>query len=107
MCLGVWRTPKRGKYFSHGWVVLDISMSGTIENPPLAGVTGLSKSAGVALLGALETAGVVSERKGRVVFANPQARKSLKVQPTEEFAINLFTELLLVDGTEIFRVVEK
>src|SRR5712675_1882586 len=106
MCLGVWRTPKRGKYFSHGWVVLDISMSGTIENPPLAGVTGLSKGAVVALLEALETAVIVSERNGRIVFANPQVRKCLKLQPSEEFAINLFTELLLVDGTEIFREIE-
>src|SRR6266404_5316153 len=106
MCLGVWRTPKRGKYFSHGWVVLDISMSGTIENPPLAGVTGLSKGAVVALLEALETAVIVSERNGRIVFANPQVRKCLKLEPSEEFTINLFTELLLVDGTEIFREIE-
>src|SRR5467141_627051 len=106
MCLGVWRTPKRGKYFSHGWVVLDISMSGTIKNPPLAGVTGLSKGAVVALLEALETAVIVSERNGRIVFANAQVRKCLKLQPSEEFAINLFTELLLVDGTEIFREIE-
>src|SRR5882757_3628654 len=84
----------------------DISMSGTIENPPLAGVTGLSKGAVVALLEALETAVVVSERNGRIVFANPQARKCLKLQSSEEFAINLFTELLLVDGTEIFREIE-
>src|SRR6266404_270940 len=106
MCLGVWRTPKRGKYFSHGWVVLDISMSGTIENPPLAGVTGLSKGAVVALLEALETAVIVSERNGRIVFANPQVRKCLKLEPSEELTINLFTELLLVDGTETFREIE-
>src|SRR5258706_14541895 len=98
MCLGVWRTPKRGKYFSHGWVVLDISMSGTIENPPLAGVTGVSKSAVVGLLGALETAVIVSERNGRIGFANPQGRKRLKLQPSEKFSINHFTELALVNG---------
>jgi len=68
--------------------------------------TGLSKGAVAALLEALETAVIVSERNGRVVFANPQARKCLKLQPSEEFVINLFTELLLVDGTEIFREIE-
>src|SRR5258705_12059463 len=97
MCLGVWRTPKRGKYFSHGWVVLDISMSGTIENPPLAGVTGLLKSAVDALFEALEKAVIGLKSNGRIVFDNPQTRKCLKLQPSEEFAINLFTEHVLVD----------
>ena len=81
-------------------------MSGTIENPPLAGVTGLSKAAVVALLEALDTAVIISERNGRVVFANAPARKCLKLQVTEELTINIFTELLLVDGNEIFREIE-
>src|SRR6267378_7588495 len=99
---------KEGNVFptGSGCVSLDIPMSGTIENLPLTGMTGLSKGAVVALLEALETAAIVSERNGRVVFANPQARKCLKLQPSEEFVINLFTELLLVDGTEIFREIE-
>jgi len=73
---------------------------------PLAGVTGLSKAAVVALLEALDTAVIVSERNGRVVFANTPARKCLKLQVTEELTINVFTELLLVDGNEIFREIE-
>ncbi len=85
---------------------LDISMSGTIENPPLAGVTGLSKGGVLALLDAMETALIVSERNGQIVLANAQARKSLKLQVSEEIAINLFTELLLVDGNDIFREIE-
>ena len=85
---------------------LDISMSGTIENPPLAGVTGLSKGGVLALLDAMETALIVSERNGQIVLANAQARKSLKLQVSEEIAINLFTELLLVDGNDIFRGIE-
>lgn len=81
-------------------------MSGTIEDPPVAGVMGLSKGAVVALVNALETAVIISERTGRVVLANTQARKSLKLQESDEFAANLFSELLLVDGNEIFREFE-
>jgi signal transduction histidine kinase len=85
---------------------LNISMSGTIENPPAAGVTGLSKGAVVALLDAVDTAIVVAERGGRIVLANAQARKSLQLPANEEFGINLFSELLLVDENEIFREME-
>ena len=81
-------------------------MSGTIENLPLAGVTGLSKGALVALVDALEMAVIVSERSGRIVLVNAQARKCLKLQGSDEFATNLFTEVLLVDGIEIFREIE-
>jgi signal transduction histidine kinase len=81
-------------------------MSGTIENPPLAGVTGLSKAAVVALLDALQAAVVVAERGGRIVLANAQARKFLKLQISEEFVTNIFTELLIVDGSKIFREIE-
>src|ERR1700716_1920901 len=81
-------------------------MSGTVENLPLTGMTGLSKGAVVALLEALETAAIVSERNGRILLANAQARKCLKLQVSEEFAINLFTELLLVDANAIFREIE-
>jgi signal transduction histidine kinase len=101
-------TVKGEKFFPqlHDVGGLNISMSGTIENPPAAGVTGLSKGAVVALFDAMDSATVVAERGGRIVLANAQARKSLQLQVNEEFGINLFAELLLVDGNEIFREME-
>src|ERR1700704_1053849 len=101
-------TVKREMFFPQlsGWVSSIYPMSGTIENLPLTGMTGLSKGAVVALLEALETAAIVSERNGRILLANAQARKCLKLQVSEEFAINLFTELLLVDANAIFREIE-
>jgi signal transduction histidine kinase len=81
-------------------------MSGTIENPPLATATGLAKGAMVALLDAVETPLVLSERSGRIVWVNARARKSLKLEASEDVTTNLFTQLLLADGNEIFREIE-
>ena len=81
-------------------------MSGTIENPPLAAATGLSKGAVVALLEAVEAPLVLSERSGRIVWVNARARKSLKLEMSEDVTTNLFTQLLLADGNEILRKIE-
>jgi signal transduction histidine kinase len=81
-------------------------MSGTIENPPLAAAAGLSKGALLALLDGVETALVLSERSGRIVLINARARKSLKLEVSEESTINLFNQLLLADGNEILREIE-
>lgn len=81
-------------------------MSGTIENPPLAAATGLSKGAVVALLDAVEASLVLSERSGRIVWVNARARKSLKLEVNQDVTTNLFTQLLRADGNEILREIE-
>jgi signal transduction histidine kinase len=81
-------------------------MSGTITNPPPGIVTALSRSAVIALLDAVETPLVVSERSGRVVLINARARKSLKLETSEQYTVNLFTELLKIEREQILQDLE-
>jgi signal transduction histidine kinase len=86
-----------------------LSMSGTIANPPPAdsrGVAGFSRGLVVGLLDTVETALVVAERSGRIVFMNARARKSLGLEVSADRGINLFTELLQADAKQIFRQIE-
>ena len=84
-------------------------MSGTIANPPRVdsrGVAGFSRGLVVGLLDTVETALVVAERSGRIVFMNARARKSLGLEVSAEPGINVFTELLQTDAKQIFREIE-
>src|SRR5260221_2970429 len=84
-------------------------MSGTIANPPRVdsrGVAGFSRGLVVGLLDTVETALVVAERSGRIVFMNARARKSLCLEVSAEPGINVFTELLHTDAKQIFREIE-
>jgi signal transduction histidine kinase len=85
---------------------LNILMSGTIEKTPLVGATGFAGAAVMALLDAVQTPLVVSERNGRVVLINASARKSLKLEGSDELTNNFFTEILRADGNQIFREIE-
>jgi signal transduction histidine kinase len=84
-------------------------MTGTIVNPVVAGaraLAGFSRGAVVSLLDAVETALVVSERDGRIVLVNARARKSLGIEVSDDLTTNLFTELLHIDGAQVFREIE-
>jgi len=83
-----------------------LSMSGTITNLPPGIVTGFSRSTVTALLDAVESPLVVSERNGRVVLINARARKSLKLETNEDCTVNLFTELLKIEGEQILQELE-
>jgi len=82
-------------------------MSGTIVNPPQSAVvTGFSRGAVIALLDRVETPVVVSERTGRIVLINARARKALRLEVSDDSAINLFTELFSDEGNQILRRLE-
>jgi signal transduction histidine kinase len=82
-------------------------MSGTIANPPQqAVVTGFSRGAVIALLDRVETPVVVSERSGRIVLINARARKALRLEVSDDSAINLFTELFQDEGNQILGKLE-
>jgi signal transduction histidine kinase len=107
--VGVWEYDERrreGKFFPTPRVGSKNSMSGTIANPPLAGGISFSRGAVIGLLDALEVALVVSDRSGRIVLINAQARKALNFEASEAQGVNLFTELLRMDGERIFREIE-
>jgi len=96
---------KREMFFptASGWISLDIPMSGTIENLPLTGMTGLSKGAVVASFGGTGNGRNSFGTQWPDSVSNAQARNALKLQVSEEFAINLFTELLWSMEVRFFR----
>ena len=101
-------TPKKRKSFSHESSDLK-RMSGTTANPAVVdsrASAGFSRGAVVSLLDAVETAVVVSERSGRVVLVNAQARELLNITIGENSGTNLFTEILKSDSSELFREIE-
>jgi signal transduction histidine kinase len=81
-------------------------MTGTIANPPLAGVSGFSRGAVIALLDMLETPLVVSERNGRIVLINARASQALRLKVSGDSTVNLFTELFQDEGNHILRKLE-
>lgn len=82
-------------------------MSGTIANPPQqAAVAGFSRDAVIALLDRVETPVVVSERSGRIVLINARARKALRLEVSDDSAINLFAELFQGEGNQILGKLE-
>jgi signal transduction histidine kinase len=61
----------------------------------------------VSLLDRLDRALLVAERSGRIVFANLRARRVLGVLENDPpRGVNLFTELLRLDATVIFKQIE-
>ncbi len=84
-------------------------MSGTTANPAVVdsrASAGFSRGAVVSLLDAVETAVVVSERSGRVVLVNAQARELLSIEIGQDSGTNLFTEILNTDSSRLFREIE-
>jgi signal transduction histidine kinase len=100
-------TEQREKFFPQRkeWV-REVIMSGTVTNPPPGTVTALSRSAVIALLDAVETPLVVSQRSGRVILINARARKSLKLETSEDSTVNVFTDLLKIEGEQILQDLE-
>src|SRR6267143_7004384 len=100
--------PKKRKIFSHNPGDLK-RMSGTTANPAVVdsrASAGFSRGAVVSLLDAVETPVVVSERSGRVVLVNAQARELLSIEIGQDSGTNLFTEILNTDSSRLFREIE-
>jgi signal transduction histidine kinase len=85
-------------------------MSGTIATPPVPeqrNPSAFSRAFVVGLLDTVDKSLLVAERGGRIVLANLRARKCLESLKLGELTeLNLFSDILLADGKQIFREIE-
>src|SRR5690242_13317112 len=83
-------------------------MSGTIVNPVVGGSRDLAgfTSGILSLLDTVEAALVISDRNGRVLLVNARARKSLSFSSGDESALDMFTQILQADASQMFREFE-